>query len=83
MIDRRLISESLPPERRDQKATAKSPAMGWCTLRFRSIDQISTACTIAGVMMYSLKKPNSEFANSQEILFLEKWPVAVGKRGYR
>jgi hypothetical protein len=34
-------------------------------------------------MMYSLKKPNSEFANSQEILFLEKWPVAVGKRGYR
>jgi hypothetical protein len=56
--------------------------MGWCTLRFRSGDQISTACTIAGVMMYSLKKPNSEFANSQEILFLEKWLVAVGKRQY-
>ena len=50
------------------------------TLRFRSVDQISTARTIAGVMMYSLKKPNSEFANSQEILFLEKWPVGVGKR---
>jgi hypothetical protein len=29
-------------------------------------------------MMYSLKKPNSEFANSQEILFLEK--VAGGGR---
>jgi hypothetical protein len=57
--------------------------MGWCTLRFRSVDQISTARTIAGVMMYSLKKPNSEFANSQEILFLEKWPVGVGKREYR
>ena len=54
------------------------------TLRFRSVDQISTACTIAGVMMYSLKKPNSESANSQEILvdekepFWRKWPVAVG-----
>src|SRR5262249_8266277 len=61
--------------------------MGWCTLRFRSVDQISTACTIAGVMMYSLKKSRSESANSQEILvqgtILEKWPVAVGKRGYR
>ena len=40
--------------------------MGWCTLRFRSVDQISTACTIAGVMMYSLKKTKSEFDNAQD-----------------